>query len=84
MTRVTNIDCVDGIRRRALRAHHASDERTESARHVYPHHFGAAWGEGRAKSSINPMQCLKSVISSFFAHLGSMTEAGGALPWLQG
>jgi hypothetical protein len=22
------------------------------------------------------MQCLKSVISSFFAHLGSMTEAG--------
>ena len=38
-------------------------------------------GEGRTKLSINPMQHLKPVISPFFAHLGSMTEADGAVPW---
>jgi hypothetical protein len=45
----------------------------------------ADWGEGegRAKLSINPMQCLNPVISPFFAHLGSMTEVDGAVPWLR-
>src|SRR5262245_27844913 len=38
-------------------------------------------GEGRTKMNINPMQHLKPVISPFFAHLGSMTEADGAVPW---
>jgi hypothetical protein len=33
--------------------------------------------------SINPMQCLNPVIAPFFAHLGSMTEVDGAVPWLR-
>src|SRR5258708_30811614 len=36
-------------------------------------------GEGRAKLSVNPMQCLNPVISPFFAHLGSMTNADVAV-----
>jgi hypothetical protein len=33
--------------------------------------------------SINPMQRLKLAISPFFAHLGSMTRAGDAVPLLR-
>jgi hypothetical protein len=65
------------------RAAHSADECRPAVCRPIANGRGEGGRGGQTKSSINPMQCLKPVISLFFAHLGSMTEADGAVPWLR-